>query len=49
MEGLEGWSYPYVRTLIDEQKGEILGIWRQIAPVDDSHGKPYEVAGVGGS
>jgi hypothetical protein len=38
-----------VRTLIDDQKGEILGIWRQIAPDKDSEGKPYEIAGTGGS
>lgn len=49
MEGLEHWTYPYVRTLIDDQKGEILGIWRQIAPDSDPAGTPYEVAGTGGS
>ncbi|HJO24491.1 MAG: nuclear transport factor 2 family protein [Myxococcota bacterium] len=49
MAGLEHWTYPYVRTLIDEQKGEILGIWRQIAPDRDPDGKPYEIAGTGGS
>ena len=32
MAGLEKWTYPYVRTLIDDQKGEVIGIWRQIAP-----------------
>ena len=49
MEGLEHWTYPYVRTLIDDQKGEVLGIWRQLAPVKDPDGKPYEIAGTGGS
>jgi ketosteroid isomerase-like protein len=49
MEGLEHWTYPYVRTLIDDQKGEVLGLWRQIAPVSDPDGKPYEIAGTGGS
>ena len=49
MEGREHWTYPYVRTLIDDQKGEILGIWRQIAPDRDPNGKPYEIAGTGGS
>ncbi len=49
MAGLETWTYPYVRTLIDEQKGEFLGIWRQIAPVKDPEGKPYEINGTGGS
>jgi hypothetical protein len=49
MEGLEHWVYPYVRTLIDDQKGEILGVWRQIAPDTDPDGNPYEIAGTGGS
>ena len=49
MSGLEGWTYPYVRTLIDDQKGEILGVWRQVAPVNDPEGNPYEIAGTGGS
>ena len=33
MAGLEHWTYPYVKVLIDEQQGEILGFWRQLAPV----------------
>lgn len=49
MAGLEKWTYPYVRTLIDDQKGEFIGIWRQIAPVEDPEGKPYEIRGTGGS
>jgi hypothetical protein len=49
MAGLEGWTYPYVRTLIDDQKGEILGVWRQVAPLKDPDGVPYEIAGTGGS
>jgi len=49
MAGLEHWTYPYVRTLIDDQKGEIIGIWRQIAPDLDHEGRPYEIAGTGGS
>lgn len=49
MAGLEHWTYPYVRTLIDEQQGEVLGIWRQIAPVVDPGGAAYEIAGTGGS
>jgi hypothetical protein len=49
MEGLEKWTYPYVRTLIDDRKGEFLGFWRQIAPVDDPKGVPYEIRGTGGS
>ncbi len=49
MAGLEHWVYPYVRTLIDDRKGEVIGIWRQIAPVEDPDGKPWEIAGTGGS
>ncbi|MBW2241462.1 MAG: nuclear transport factor 2 family protein [Deltaproteobacteria bacterium] len=49
MEGLEQWTYPYVRTLIDDQKGEFIGIWRQVAPIEDPEGVPYEIHGTGGS
>jgi hypothetical protein len=49
MAGLEHWTYPYVRTLIDDRKGEFIGIWRQIAPVKGPDGTPYEIAGTGGS
>lgn len=49
MEGFEKWRYPYEKILIDEKQGEIIGIWRQLAPVSREDGSPYEVAGVGGS
>ncbi len=49
MTGLEQWTYPYVRRLIDDQKGEFLGIWRQVAPLNDPEGPPYEIHGTGGS
>lgn len=49
MAGLEHWTYPYVRTLIDDQKGEFLGFWRQVAPVKNPDGVPYEIRGTGGS
>jgi hypothetical protein len=49
MAGLEKWTYPYVRTLIDDRAGEVIGIWRQVAPVRRADGKPYEIAGTGGS
>jgi hypothetical protein len=49
MAGLEKWTYPYVRTLIDDQRGEFLGIWRQVAPINDPDGVPYEIRGTGGS
>ena len=49
MAGLEHWVYPYVRTLIDDVKAEVIGVWRQISPESDNDGKPYEIAGTGGS
>jgi hypothetical protein len=49
MEGFEKWRYPYDRIIIDEKQGEVIGIWRQVAPVKRSDGTEYEVAGVGGS
>ena len=49
MEGLGRWVYPYVRTLIDDQLGEIVGFWKQVAPEQDPDGNFYEIAGTGGS
>lgn len=49
MEGFEKWRYPYDKILIDDQQGEVIGIWRQVAPVKRQDGTDYEVAGVGGS
>jgi hypothetical protein len=49
MAGLDKWHYPYVRTLIDDQKGEVIGIWRQLAPIPGDDDKPIEIAGTGGS
>jgi hypothetical protein len=49
MSGLEHWTYPYVRTLIDDKKGEFIGFWRQLAPVENPDGVPYEIRGTGGS
>ena len=49
MEGLEGWTYPYQRVLIDDRQGEIVAFWKQIAPVKRPDGRPYEIRGVGGS
>ena len=40
---------PTCASLIDEQIGEVIGIWRQIAPVKKADGTPYEIAGTGGS
>ena len=30
-------------------RGEVMGLWRQIAPFTRPDGSPYEIAGVGGS
>jgi hypothetical protein len=38
-----------VRTLVDERKGEVIGIWRQLSPEQDESGAPIEIAGTGGS
>ena len=49
MEGLEKWSYPYAKVIIDDAQGEVIGFWKQVAPVEDDKGKPYQIAGTGGS
>lgn len=49
MAGLESWRYPYVRVLIDDVAGEVVGFWRQLSDVDGPEGEPYEVPGIGGS
>jgi hypothetical protein len=49
MSGLEGWTYPYQKVLIDEQQGEVLGLWKQIADATRADGSHYEIAGLGGS
>jgi SnoaL-like domain len=49
MGGLDGWTYPYQKVIIDDRQGEVIGFWRQIADVQRADGSPYEVAGIGGS
>jgi hypothetical protein len=49
MAGLEGWTYPYQKVLIDDQQGEVLGLWKQVADATRSDGSHYEIAGLGGS
>ncbi len=49
MDGLDGWTYPYETVLIDERKGQVIGLWRQIADATRDDGSHYEVAGIGGS
>lgn len=49
MDGLGKWTYPYVRVLVDEKQGEVVGFWRQVAPIERPDGSVYEIAGTGGS
>ena len=49
MAGLEGWTYPYQRVLVDDRQGEVIGLWKQVADNTKDDGTPYEVAGLGGS
>jgi hypothetical protein len=49
MEGLEGWTYPYDKVLIDDRQGEVVAFWRQVAPGQRADGTPYEIRGLGGS
>jgi len=49
MQGLGGWTYPYMRILIDDVQGEILGLWKQVADATRPDGSHYEIAGLGGS
>ena len=47
MAGLEGWSYPYQKVLIDEKIGEVVGFWKQVAA--DAEGNQATIYGIGGS
>ncbi|MBU3750078.1 MAG: nuclear transport factor 2 family protein [Mycobacterium sp.] len=47
MAGLQGWTYPYQRVLIDEKIGEVVGFWKQVAT--DADGNSQEIYGIGGS
>lgn len=49
MDGFDGWSYPYDRFVIDPEIGELVGFWRQVAPVKRPDGSTIEVVGCGGS
>lgn len=53
MDGLDGWHYDYVCTVIDEQKSMIVGFWKQRSGIlkddaDPSAGE-FEILGLGGS
>ena len=49
MDGLDGWTYPYETVVIDECKGQVIGLWRQVADARRPDGSAYEIAGIGGS
>jgi hypothetical protein len=49
MVGLAGWTYPHEQVLIDDQQGQVMTLWRQVADATRADGTPYEVAGFGGS
>jgi hypothetical protein len=49
MGGLDGWTYPYEEILIDDRKGQVIGLWRQVADARRPDGSTYEVPGIGGS
>jgi hypothetical protein len=49
MFGMEGWSYPYQKLLVDERAGEVVGFWKQIAPASRPDGSRYVVPCIGGS
>ena len=49
MGGLDGWTYPYQKVIIDPKQGEIIGLWKQVADSTRPDGSPYEIAGLGGS
>ncbi len=50
MDGLDGWHYDYVCTLIDEKKSMVLGFWKQRSGIlNDETGEEYEILGLGGS
>ncbi|MBJ7399275.1 nuclear transport factor 2 family protein [Mycolicibacterium sp.] len=47
MAGLEGWSYPYQKVIIDDKIGEVVGFWKQVAT--DADGTQATIYGIGGS
>lgn len=50
MAGLQGWSYPYQKVLIDDQLGEVVGFWKQVVTdPDEPTAAPHEIYGIGGS
>jgi len=49
MKGFEQWQYPYHDIIIDEQRGTVIGFWKQVAPYQRDDGSYFEISGIGGS
>ncbi len=50
MAGLEGWTYPYQKVLIDDKIGEVVGFWKQVASTGEGDDvEQREIHGIGGS
>lgn len=50
MDGLDGWHYDYVATVIDEKNAMVVGFWKQKSGIiDDASGEEFEILGIGGS
>lgn len=49
MAGLEGWTYPYQKVIIDDRIGEVVGFWKQVVTVGDAEPSQREIYGIGGS
>lgn len=47
MEGLSGWRYPYLHTVIDHVQGQVVGLWKQISPYARQDGSVVEIPGIG--
>ncbi|MCW2750898.1 MAG: hypothetical protein JWR83_2008 [Aeromicrobium sp.] len=50
MDGLDGWHYDYVATVLDEKAKMVVGFWKQKSGIiNDGTGEEYEILGIGGS
>ena len=49
MEGLQGWEYPYQAWVIDDQTGDMIGLWKQIFEATRPDGSHYGLEGIQGS
>lgn len=49
MQGLEGWTYPYQKFVVDDRSGDVIGFWKQVNERSRADGRQYQVEGIGGS